>query len=52
MGADGSVVEIDGHTNIVTGTLAVRSDYVDVNPITRLVYASDTNDSSVHVISE
>jgi DNA-binding beta-propeller fold protein YncE len=52
MGGDGRVAEVDGTTNAVTGTLTLNSDYIDVNPVTRLVYATDTNGSSVNVISE
>jgi YVTN family beta-propeller protein len=52
MAGDGRVAEVDGTTNAVTGTLTLNSDYIDVNPVTRLVYATDTNGSSVNVISE
>jgi|CZKJ01.1.fsa_nt_gi YVTN family beta-propeller protein len=51
-GGDGRVAEVDGKTNTVTGTVTLNSDYIDVNPVTRLVYATDTYGNAVNVISE
>jgi DNA-binding beta-propeller fold protein YncE len=48
-----NVTEINGQTNTVVGTVNVFAQYLDVNPVTRLVYASGnflTN--QVNVISE
>lgn len=49
---DGTVAVVDGKKNIVTGSVAASSTYLDVNPSTRLVYASASGGSVVHVISE
>lgn len=49
---DGTVVVVNGRTNAVTGTVNAPSSYIDVNPATRLVYASSTVSQAVHVISE
>jgi DNA-binding beta-propeller fold protein YncE len=50
---NGNVTEVDGKTNTVKGTVSANAQYVDVNPATRLVYASDNFLTSVvHVISE
>ena len=50
---NGNVAEVDGKTNTVKGTVSANAQYVDVNPATRLVYASDNFLTSVvHVISE
>ena len=54
-GTDGNsnITEIDGKTNTVKGTVNTYGNYVDVNPATRRVYASDSFLTNVvHVISE
>jgi YVTN family beta-propeller protein len=49
--ASGSVVEVDGKTNTVTGSATnAGGSYLDVNPVTRLVYVS--SGSQVNVVSE
>jgi DNA-binding beta-propeller fold protein YncE len=49
---DGTVAVVDGRTNTKTGSVTANSNYIDVNPVTRLVYASDTYGSAINVISE
>jgi DNA-binding beta-propeller fold protein YncE len=49
---DQTVSEVNGTTNTVTGTVNANSNYLDVNPSTKLVYASDPFGTTVHVISE
>jgi DNA-binding beta-propeller fold protein YncE len=48
-----TIAVINGKTNAQTGSVAVSGNYIDVNPATRLVYASDgVGAQVVHVISE
>jgi DNA-binding beta-propeller fold protein YncE len=48
-----TIAVIDGRTNKQTGRVVVSGNYIDVNPATRLVYASDgVGAQVVHVISE
>jgi len=48
-----TIAMVNGRTNTQTGTVAVPGNYIDVNPATRLVYASDGAGAQVvHVISE
>ncbi len=47
-----TVAAINGTTNNILGTVNVNANYIDVNPATRLVYASDSTGNMVHVISE
>ena len=50
---DSTVAVVDGKTNLKTGSVTVSGNFIDVNPITKLVYASDdTGADVVHVISE
>jgi YVTN family beta-propeller protein len=49
---DGTVAMVNGNTNTKTGSVNAQSFLVDVNPVTRLLYATDNIDSVVHVISE
>ncbi len=49
---DGTVGEINGETNTVKGTVSAPSNYVDVNPVTRKVYATQLGGSVVYVIAE
>lgn len=49
---DQTVSEVNGKTNTATGTVNANSTYLDVNPVTKLVYASDPSSTTVHVISE
>ena len=50
----GEVVELNGSTNTKTGGVYAPSSYLDVNPVTRTVYASsqEVGETAVHVISE
>ncbi len=48
-----TVAVINGKTNTVIGTVAADGYFIDVNPVTRLAYASDASGAYVvHVISE
>lgn len=50
---DGTVTEVNGNTNTVVGSVAASGNFIDVNPVTRLAYASDNSGANVvHVISE
>ncbi len=49
---DQTVAEVNGTTNTVIGTVNADSSLLDVNPSTKLVYASDPFGTTVHVISE
>lgn len=49
---DNTIAEVNGKTNMVDGTVYAPSNYVDVNPASRLVYATQLSGSVVHVISE
>jgi DNA-binding beta-propeller fold protein YncE len=48
---DGTVAVVDGKTNTKVGSVTASSNYIDVNPVTRLVYATGMLDQLVHVIS-
>jgi YVTN family beta-propeller protein len=49
---DGTVAVVNGNTNTKVGSVTAQSFLIDVNPVTRLVYATDNSGSLVHVISE
>ena len=50
---DSTVAVVDGQTNLKTGSVTVSSNFIDVNPITKLLYTSDDSGADVvHVISE
>ena len=50
---DGTVAVVDGKTNTKTGSVTVPSNFIDVNPVTKLLYTSDDSGADVvHVISE
>lgn len=49
---DQTVAVVDGKTNKKVRTVSAASNFIDVNPATRLVYASDTSAGLVHVITE
>jgi YVTN family beta-propeller protein len=49
---DGTVAIIDGRTNTKVASISANSTAIDVNPVSRLAYASDSTDDLVHVISE
>lgn len=50
---DNTVAMVNGKTNKKVSSLSVSNpSSVDVNPVTRLVYVSDSVDDLVHVISE
>jgi YVTN family beta-propeller protein len=50
---DGTIAVVDGYTNTkVASVTAANSTFIEVNPVTRLAYASDNVDSVVHVVSE
>jgi len=38
---DSTVAVVDGKTNTKTGSVTVSSNFIDVNPITKLLYTSD-----------
>ena len=49
-----TVVAINGSNNKVVGSVNASANYLDVNPVSRMVYAGSTNpgDTVVYVISE
>lgn len=50
---DNTVAVVNGKTNTKTGSVTVPSNFIDVNPKTKLVYTSDNAGADViHVISE
>jgi YVTN family beta-propeller protein len=50
---DNTVAVVDGKTNAKTGSVTVSSNFIDVNPVTKLIYTSDDSGADVvHVISE
>jgi YVTN family beta-propeller protein len=49
---DSTISVINGRTNQVVATVPVFGRFIDVNPVTRLAYASDDLSQTVHVISE
>lgn len=50
---DNTVAVVDANTNVKTGSVTVPSAFIDVNPITKLLYTSDNAGANlVHVISE
>ncbi len=50
---DDTVAVVDGNTNQKIGSVTVPSEYIDVNPITKLLYTSDSSGADVvHVINE
>lgn len=49
---DGTVAVVDGKTNTKIGSVSANSNYIDVNPVTRMVYTSSTYGNMINVISE
>ncbi len=50
---DSTIAVVDGKTNTKSGSVTVSSNFIDVNPITKLLYTSDDSGADiVHVISE
>jgi YVTN family beta-propeller protein len=49
---DQTVAVVDGKTNTKVASVSVSGNFIDVNPVTRLVYTSDLSSDVVHVISE
>ncbi len=49
---DGTVALLNGKSKRKIGSVAANSTFIDVNPVTRLAYASSGTDNSVYVISE
>ena len=50
---DNTVAVVDGTTDVKTGSVTVPGTFIDVNPMTKLVYTSDNAGANVvHVISE
>ena len=49
---DGTVAIVNGNTAKKVGSVNANSDFIDVNPVSRLVYATDNSANVVHVISE
>ncbi len=49
-----TVVAINGSNNKVVGSVNASANYLDVNPVSRMVYAGSTNpgETVVYVISE
>lgn len=49
---DSTVAVVNGNSNAKTGSVNASSFLIDVNPVTRLVYATSNSESVIHVISE
>lgn len=49
---DSTVAVVNGNSNAKTGSVNANSFLIDVNPVTRMVYATSNADSVIHVISE
>jgi YVTN family beta-propeller protein len=50
---DNTVAVVDGKINSKTGSVTVSSAFIDVNPVTKLIYTSDNSGADVvHVITE
>ena len=49
---DSTVAVVNGNTKTKVGSVTANSFLIDVNPATRMVYATDGSSSVVHVISE